>query len=133
MPVTLSVLFVVAMMPIVVAWISGYYRKKQFGRFDNEHPRLQQSQLTGVGARAVAAQANCWESLQTFAVVVLIAVAVGVDLARLEVVSLAFLILRVLYVAFYLTNLATLRSVTYGLGLFCCIYVFGVASMAAVS
>src|SRR5690606_41276778 len=84
MPVTLSVLFVVAMMPIVVAWISGYYRKKQFGRFDNEHPRLQQSQLTGVGARAVAAQANCWESLQTFAVVVLIAVAVGVDLRSEE-------------------------------------------------
>lgn len=133
MPVILSVLFIMALMPIAVAWIGGYYRKRQFGHFDNQHPRLQQSQLTGIGARAVAAQANCWESLQVFTVVVLIAIGAGFDLARLEVVSLVFLVLRVLYVAFYLANLSTLRSLTYGLGLLCCIYMFGVTAMGTMA
>lgn len=35
-------------------------------RGDNKEPRIQALQLTGVGARAMAAQANSWETLAVF-------------------------------------------------------------------
>lgn len=127
MPIALYVLFVMALFPILVHWIGGYLRYKQFGYYDNRHPRQQQSQLTGVGARAMGAQANSWETLQIYTAVLFIAYAAGVDLARLDLVSILFLVLRVIYVALYLMDLAALRSIVYSLGLFCCIYIFGVA------
>ncbi|MDG2272722.1 MAG: MAPEG family protein, partial [Halioglobus sp.] len=56
-------LIILSVLPLLCAWTAGYYRQKQLGRVDNKEPRLQSLQLTGAGARAVAAQSNTWEAL----------------------------------------------------------------------
>lgn len=124
MPTVLIVLFIVSVLPIVFSAMGGYFRVKQFGRFDNDHPRLQQAQLVGTGARAMAAHANAWEALMVFSVVVFIAYAAGVDLTTLTVPALIFLFARVAYGIFYVAGLATLRSLTFAVGMGCCIYIF---------
>ena len=63
MKIAIVVLFCLCLIPYVMAFISGYFRKKQFGKVDNQNPREQYAKLEGVGARAVAAQQNSWEAL----------------------------------------------------------------------
>jgi uncharacterized MAPEG superfamily protein len=123
MPATLYALFAVSFMPILLAWVGAYFRVKQFGVFDNNYPRLQQAQMTGVGARIQGAQLNAWESLIIFTMTNFIAFASGLDLALIANVSIAFVILRVLHALFYITNLAWFRSGTYALGMFFCLYI----------
>lgn len=43
------------------------------GGYDNKLPREQQKKLTGLGARALAAHQNCFESLAVFAVALAVA------------------------------------------------------------
>jgi len=124
MPIVLYTLFIVAVMPIVLSMMGGFFRVRQFGRLDNAYPRLQQAELRGVGARVLGAQANAWEALSIYTVTVFIAFAAGVDLRSLDVPALLFVVFRILYSALYVMNLAWLRSVVFGLGMGCCIYIF---------
>ncbi|WP_020681854.1 MAPEG family protein [Marinobacterium rhizophilum] len=123
MPVILYVLFIVSVMPIVLAGLGNYFRARQFGAFDNNNPRLQQSRLEGPGARAQAAQANAWEALSIFGVTCFIAYASGVELASLTGVALLFLACRVLHAVFYIANMAALRSLIFGAAMACCLYI----------
>ena len=63
-------LFAVSFFPLMLSFVSGYFRNKEFGTVDNKYPRQQSAQLTGPGARAVAAQGNAWEALAMFTVAV---------------------------------------------------------------
>lgn len=127
MPVVLYVLFVMSVLPIALALLGAYFRYRELGTFDNNHPRLQQARQTGVGARALAAQNNCWETLQIFLLVVFIAYASGVDLYSLTEVSVVFLCLRLVYLFCYLANYCWSRSIVYVSGMFCCVYIFGLS------
>ena len=123
MPVTLYALFIVSFMPIVLAWIGAYYRVRQFGVFDNNYPRTQQAQLTGIGARIQGAQMNAWEALIVFTMANFIAFASGLDLKAIANAAIAFVAFRALHAVFYIANLAWLRSSVYALGMFCCLYI----------
>lgn len=127
MPEILIVLFIVAVLPIILSASGIYFRVKGLGKFDNKHPRAQQAQLSGAGSRAVAAQQNAWEALIVFAVVVFIAHAAMVDLHSLAIPAYVFLAARLLHPVLYIANLATLRSITFALGWFSCVYIFYVA------
>jgi uncharacterized MAPEG superfamily protein len=85
--------------------------------YDNKHPREQQSKLTGLGARALAAHQNCFESLAVFAVA--LAVVLGTNNVHqvTELLAIAHIILRVLYCIFYYLNLDVLRSLVWFAGL----------------
>ena len=48
-------LFAAALIPILLAFAGGYFKAQQFGSVDNNNPRAQSAQLTGTGARALAA------------------------------------------------------------------------------
>ncbi len=130
MPIALYVLFVLSLLPIMLAWLGGYLRYREFGQFDNHHPRLQQHQQSGIGARALAAQKNSWETLLLFLLVLFIAEASPLELASLSGVSLLFLCLRLAYIAAYLTNRALLRSLLYALGMGCCLYIVFLAALS---
>ncbi len=130
MPTVLVVLFIVALMPIVFSVAAGYCRVQEFGHFDNDHPRIQQAQLTGVGARAIAAHANAWEALMVFATTVFIAYAAGVDLTLLTIPSLVFLAARIAFGLFYIAGWSTLRSLAFFIGMSCCGYIFYLACVA---
>ena len=127
MPTILITLFVVAIFPLVLAWLGGYFRMRQLGAIDNKHPRIQYAKLDGAGARAFAAQQNAWEALAIYTVAVFIAFASGVDLHTLTTPALVFITARVLHPVLYIANLDKLRSLAFVVGFFSCVYIFYVA------
>ncbi len=123
MPIILYVLFILSVVPIVLAGVENVYRVRQFERFDNHNPRQQKALLEGVGARVRAAQANAWEALMIFSATCLIAYAGGVDLNTLSTVALIFLACRIAHALCYIADLAGLRSLAFGGAMLCSFYI----------
>jgi len=87
--------------------------------YDNKHPRQQQAALEGFGARSAAAHYNSFEAFAPFVAAVMIAhLTVGPDY-RANVLSVAFVVARGLYIAAYLANQDYLRSAIWGVGMLC--------------
>lgn len=108
---------------IVAAWFLVYLSKvpvvaamARAGGYDNHHPRAQQTQLTGWGARALASHLNGFEAFAPFAVAVLIAHVAGAPAAVVDGLAITFVMARVLYVACYLADWSTLRSTVWSIG-----------------
>ncbi len=115
-------LLIVALLPYVLSFSGGYFRMRQFGTVDNKHPRQQAQQLEGVGARAMAAQANAWEALGFFTAVIAVLSFANPEAARGATaanLSIAFLATRVLHPIFYLANVDVARSLAFLVGLGC--------------
>ncbi|GGK05843.1 MAPEG family protein [Pseudomonas matsuisoli] len=91
------------------------------GGYDNHHPRAQQSQLTGMGARAVAAHQNSFEVFPLFVAGVLIAHVTQTQGWLIDTLAIVFLVSRIAYLALYLANLAWQRTVVWLVGIFCCL------------
>ena len=127
MTAALWVLFILALIPYVLAGLGGYYRTGQFDSFDNKHPRAQSAHLEGAGARAWAAQKNAWEALGLFTATVAVTHFAGVDPGKLVLPSMLFLVTRILHPILYVTNLSTLRSIAVVVGFAACIYMFVLA------
>ncbi len=127
MQTVIACLLIATFMPMVCAWISGYYRHKQFGFVNNKTPRVQAGQLEGVGHRAVAAQQNSWEALAVFSAALLALHMSGVVLDSVATACVAFVLLRVAYIVCYLTNKDLLRSTFFIGGFGICIYFFYLA------
>jgi len=111
---------VMALLPVVCAGIakSGMMRTPPGeGGYDNENPRNWLMRQTEWRARANNAQANTFEALPFFFAAVIIAHQLQASQGRVDVLALAFVVLRLLYVAAYLANKANLRSVIWMLAL----------------
>lgn len=89
------------------------------GGYDNNHPRAQQGNLDGFGARALAAHQNAFESLIIFAPAVLLAIATQNTGDFIGQLAVTHIVARVLYNLMYLLNWGTLRSVIWGIGIGC--------------
>lgn len=127
MHIVITCLLIAVFMPLVCAWIGGFYRHKQLGSVDNKHPRLQVNKLEGPGHRAYAAQQNCWEALAMFSAALLAIHMSGVVIASLATLCVAFIVLRVVYIACYLANQDLLRSTAFIGGFGLCLYFFYLA------
>jgi uncharacterized MAPEG superfamily protein len=123
-------LLVIAFMPYVLALLGIYYRIEQFGDWDNANPRAQYARLEGAGWRVWAAQQNAWEALGLFTATVAVAHLAGADAEKSAVAAVVFLATRLLHPVLYVANLATLRSIAVGVGLFSCSYMFVLAADA---
>ena len=121
-------LLVTALMPIVLAWVSGYFRQKQLGVIDNKQPRAQNVLLKGAGARAVAAQQNAWEALAIFTVAVFVAHLAGADAAKAALAAEIFVVARFFHAVFYIADKDVLRSLAFAVGLGCSIWLFVMAA-----
>jgi len=105
---------IAALLPVVCA---GIAKSKAFGMpveqggFDNAKPREWLPRQSDWRARANAAQANSFEALPFFIGAVLIAHQMGADQAVLNGLALAYIGLRVAYIAAYVGNRARLRTV----------------------
>ena len=97
------------------------------GRYDNNQPRDWASRLTGWQQRAVAAQLNGFESLPLFIAAVLLAQQSQAAQGRIDMLALAFVLARVLYVAAYLINAGTLRTLLWTAGVGISIAIFTLA------
>ena len=107
-----------AIMPILCAGMaksSGFGKPVQEGGYDNAMPRQWLAGQTGWRARANAAQANCFEALPFFIGAVALAQHAGADAARLDMLALLFVGLRLVYVALYIADRANARSLAWTL------------------
>ncbi|HET8694544.1 MAG TPA: MAPEG family protein [Aquabacterium sp.] len=91
------------------------------GGYDNHNPRQWEERLEGWKQRAVAAQNNGFEALPLFVAAVLMAQQAHADQGKIDTLAGAFVIIRVLYVAIYLKDWATLRSLVWAAGVGVCI------------
>lgn len=130
MPTLFEVLFIVSLFPITLAVLGGYLRYKQFGRFDNHYPRLQQAQMSGIGARVVAAQKNAWEALVFYTVMCVLAFVSGLGLSEFSYAAFLFLLSRIAHPLFYILDMATYRSLVFMIGWFSCLYI-GIRAVSA--
>jgi len=85
--------------------------------FDNDNPRAWLQKQEGWRARANAAQTNFFEGLPFFYAAVLFALYRNVDLPQLRNLMIAYVIVRLVYLALYLKGIGTLRSIAWTLGL----------------
>lgn len=107
-----AVLIYVARMPVAKAM-------KEQGGYNNHLPRQQQAQLTGLGARALAAHQNSIEAFILFAVGVLMAHTTQTAGWLIDLLAIIFVIARVIYLICYLRDLPSLRSLVWVVGLVC--------------
>lgn len=110
--------FIAALLPIVCAWIakSGQLGKpRKEGGYDNHNPRAWMARQTDWRARANAAQQNSFEALPFFMGAVIIAHQMGAHQLRLDMLAFLFVFLRLIYIMAYVADMATARSVVWGL------------------
>lgn len=98
-----------------------------FRRFDNNNPREWLAQQTGFRARGNAAQANSFEAFPFFAAGVIIATLAQVDTARVDLYAMAFVLARVGFIACYVADKASLRSLFWLVGLLSVVGLFAAA------
>ncbi|MGL4476552.1 MAG: MAPEG family protein [Shewanella sp.] len=126
MSVLIICLLIAMLLPYFAKIPLGWAMAKE-GRYDNAHPRAQQARLTGLGARALAAHQNAFESLILFAPAVLLVIATNTINSQAEVAAVVYLLARLAYQACYLCNLDKLRSLSWFIGIIATFWIFAQA------
>ena len=93
-------------------------------RFDNRNPRQWLGSQAGYRLRANSAQLNSFEAFPLFAAAVIIAHQLQAPQARVDVLAVTFVLARVLYLAFYLTDKSLLRSLAWFVGIGAAVAIF---------
>lgn len=121
---------IAAFMPVAFAGYAKFAGKNKMPPQANAHPRewLAQ-QAEGAQQRANWAQINSFEAFPPFAAGVIIAVLAGASTAAINILAILFIILRIAYGVCYIKNLASARSMVWGLGALCVIGLFIVAAV----
>ncbi|AOW13109.1 glutathione metabolism protein [Hydrogenophaga crassostreae] len=112
--------FVASMLPIVCAGLAkwGMFGKaRRDGGYDNHLPRTWLASQKDWRARANAAQANSFEALPFFIGAVIIAHQMNALQVRVDLLALAFVLLRMVYILLYVANQASARSVVWAMAL----------------
>jgi uncharacterized MAPEG superfamily protein len=86
-------------------------------RFDNSNPRDWLDAQSGFRKRANSAQHNSFEAFPFFAAAVIIAHVAGAPQGRIDLFAVVFILARLFYIAFYVADMATLRSLAWFVGL----------------
>ncbi len=113
-------ILIAALLPIVCAGIAksgAMKRPRREGGYDNADPRAWLARQGDWRARANNAQANSFEALPFFFAAVLVALHMGAAQRSLDLLAAAFIVLRILYIYFYVSDRASLRSLVWILGL----------------
>jgi uncharacterized MAPEG superfamily protein len=108
---------VLPILTVGLAKISTAKLSRKQGGYDNAQPREWESKLTGWQSRAHAAQMNGFEALPLFIAGVIFAQVAQADPTRINLLAIAFVVIRVAYVVAYLMNWASLRTVIWTAGL----------------
>lgn len=116
MTILILSLFIALLLPYLAKAPVAYAMNK-LGGYDNNHPRAQQNQLTGFGARALAAHQNSFEALIIFAPAVILAIATNNLGEQIQIAAIIHVVARISYILCYLADLGTLRSIVWAIGL----------------
>jgi uncharacterized MAPEG superfamily protein len=118
MTTLIGCLFIAALLPLIAKGPVAFAMAK-LGGYNNNHPREQQSKLTGFGARALAAHQNAFESLIIFAPAVLLAIATHHTGENIVTLAIIHVCARIAYNIFYLMNIDKLRSIVWFIATIC--------------
>lgn len=118
-----------ALPPLTVglAKVASARLENKEGRYDNNNPRAWAERLTGWQQRANAAQMNGFEALPLFIAAVILAQQAHADQARIDMLALTFIAIRIAYVAVYLMNIGALRTLVWTAGLITSIAILAMA------
>lgn len=108
---------VLPVLTAAMAKVGSAGKPRKEGGYDNRQPRDWAARLEGWQARAIAAQNNGFEALPLFVAGVLLAQQVHADQGRIDLLAMSFVAIRLVYVAAYVMNQATLRSLVWTAGL----------------
>ncbi|MDG1752432.1 MAG: MAPEG family protein [Thalassotalea sp.] len=111
-------LFIALLLPFIAKLPVAIAMNKLDG-YNNNHPRSQQTKLTGFGARALAAHQNAFESVIIFAPAILLAIATNHTGEFIQQLAITHVVARVFYNALYLYNKGTARSLVWAVGILC--------------
>ncbi|MCB1614953.1 MAG: MAPEG family protein [Pseudomonadales bacterium] len=92
--------------------------------FDNAAPRTYLASLEGAKLRAYWSVQNLYETFPLFTAAVIIAHLQEVNQSTLNMIAIAFVVLRILYGVLYVVNQSTLRSLVWIGSMACIISLF---------
>jgi uncharacterized MAPEG superfamily protein len=116
---TLILCLIAAALLPYIAKVPLAFAMNKAGGYDNHHPREQQLNLEGFGARALAAHQNAFESLIIFAAAILLAVATNTSHETVQLLAMIHVAARIIYNLLYLLNIGTVRSIVWLIGIAC--------------
>jgi uncharacterized MAPEG superfamily protein len=112
MTIALWCVFLAGFLPYVATLIA----KGGDRSFDNRDPRNWLARQEGFRKRANATQLNAFEAFPFFAAAVITAHVLSGPQALVDALAMVFIAARLLYLACYLSNRATLRSLAWFVG-----------------
>jgi uncharacterized MAPEG superfamily protein len=118
-------ILIAGLMPAMTVAIAKGGRKD----FDNAEPRRWLEKQEGFRGRADAAHRNHFEAFPFFAAGVLVAQMCDAPQHLIDTLAIVFIALRVIYTILYLTNRASLRTVSWALSIFAVVGQFVVSAM----
>lgn len=118
---------VLPVLTVGLAKMSSAKLPRNAGQYDNNNPREWANSLSGWQQRANAAQNNGFEAAPLFIAAVLLAQQAHADQGRIDTLALIFIGLRVLYVAAYLMNFGTIRTLLWTAGVAVSVALFTMA------
>jgi uncharacterized MAPEG superfamily protein len=118
--------FIAGVLPYICAAIA----KWGFQNFDNHNPRQWLAAQTGFRAHANAAQQNSFEAFPFFAVAVITASFKGVTMGTIDVIAIIFILARIGFIACYLMDKPSSRTVFWIVGIFSVFALFILAGIA---
>lgn len=121
---------VAILLPYICFGLARNRGRAQGIRRDNRMPRDFPEQIEGVPKRAWGAQLNSFESLPGFAAAVIIAQLAHAPQMRVDVLALTWVVARIAYVVFYVSDRDALRSSMQFVSLACVLGLFVVAGLA---
>jgi uncharacterized MAPEG superfamily protein len=101
------VAIVIAYVPVALA------KRSKASGYDNANPRTTEAAFTGFNARAYGAHQNGMEAFPFFAVAVIVGHYLGGDTDTLDRLAMAWVAVRLVYIALYLKGIAPLRTVVW--------------------
>lgn len=93
-------------------------------QYDNANPRDPGFYTPGLRARSQGAHLNGYESFPFFAAAVILAEMRAAPQATIDILAVAFVLIRVSYVLLYLANRPTARALVWSVGLACNLALF---------
>ncbi|CAN7142352.1 MAPEG family protein [Variovorax sp. LjRoot84] len=115
-PPALTLAYWCLLVAVALPYAAAYIAKiGSFRRRDNETPREWAARQSGWRARAMGAQSNSFEGLPFFIGAVIIAHQLGAAQAQLDLLAIAYVMLRIAYIALYIAGIGTARSAVWAL------------------
>ena len=114
--------FIAILMPIMFTGLAKF--TSAFKPKGNHNPREYLTKLTGWQQRANWAQQNTFESIPGFMAAVIIAHQIGGNQDHIDLLAISYIIIRIVYGALYIADIALLRTIVWSLGVACILGLF---------